>query len=150
MLRACYSARSVSPLEEKGETIFYDGHCALCHNSVKFVLKHDRSGNAFRFAPLQGETFKSRVPAERRGGLPDSIVLQTADRALLARSDAVIHILRRLGGEWKIAAAILAVFPRAIRDSAYDLIAHIRYRVFGKREDLCPVIPPGQRARFDP
>jgi predicted DCC family thiol-disulfide oxidoreductase YuxK len=140
----------VSPLMENTETLFYDGHCALCHHTVKFVLKHDRSGNAFRFAPLQGDTFKSRVPTELRGGLPDSIVLQTADRALRVRSDAVIHILRRLGGGWKIAAAILAAFPRAVRDGAYDFIARIRYRVFGTREDLCPVIPPGQRGRFDP
>jgi len=140
----------VSPLEENSETLFYDGHCALCHDSVVFVLKHDRSGKAFRFAPLQGETFKARVPAEQRGGLPDSIVIRTADGALLARSEAMIHILRRLGGKWKNLAAIVAVVPRTLRDNAYDFIARIRYRVFGTRDDLCPVIPPAQRARFDP
>jgi len=140
----------VPPRDEKTEVLFYDGHCALCHGAVKFVLKHDRSGNAFRFAPLQGETFKTQVSAELRAGLPDSIVIQTADGALLARSDAAIHILRRLGGVWKTLAALLAVVPRAVRDSAYNFIARIRYRVFGTREDLCPVATPAQRARFDP
>lgn len=138
------------PLEGKSETLFYDGHCALCHSSVKFVLRHDRSGNAFRFAPLQGGTFNSQVPEESRRGLPDSIILRTADGALLARSDAMIYILKRLGGGWKIQAAILAAIPRPVRNGMYDFIARIRYRVFGTREDLCPVIPPTQRQRFDP
>ncbi|MGA8223253.1 MAG: DCC1-like thiol-disulfide oxidoreductase family protein [Candidatus Acidiferrales bacterium] len=140
----------MEPLEGKCETIFYDGHCALCHTTVKFVLKHDRSGNAFRFAPLQGETFRAQVPEELRRELPDSVVLRTADGALLARSDAMIYILKRLGGGWKIQAAILAVIPRPVRDGMYDFIARIRYRVFGTREDLCPVILPAQRQRFDP
>ena len=138
------------PRDEKTEVLFYDGHCALCHGAVKFVLKHDRSGNAFRFAPLQGETFKTRVPAELRAGLPDSIVIQTAEGALLARSDAAIHILRRLGGAWRFLAVVLAGIPRVVRDAAYNFIARIRYPVFGTREDLCPIATPAQRARFDP
>ncbi|HXZ10760.1 MAG TPA: DCC1-like thiol-disulfide oxidoreductase family protein [Candidatus Sulfotelmatobacter sp.] len=132
------------------ELLFYDGHCGLCHRSVKFVLKHDRSGKAFRFAPLQGETFAARVPAERRAGLPDSIVVETAEGALLVRSAAFIHILRRLGGTWRILAAILAVIPRPLRDAAYDFIARIRYSIFGRRDDVCPIVPAELRARFDP
>ncbi len=130
--------------------LFYDGHCGLCHGAVKFVLKRDRSGQAFRFAPLQGPTFELRVPAERRAGLPDSIIVLTNEGALLARSDAVLHILRRLGGGWKALAGVLALVPRTLRDAAYDFIAHIRYRIFGKRDELCPIVPPDLRARFDP
>jgi predicted DCC family thiol-disulfide oxidoreductase YuxK len=132
------------------ETIFYDGHCGLCHHAVKFVLKHDRSGTTFRFAPLQGETFRTRVPANRRAILPDSMAVQTIDGSLLMRSNAWIHILRRLGGKWKIVAALAAAVPESLRDMVYTFIARIRYRVFGRRVDLCPLIPPGLRARFDP
>ena len=88
--------------------LFYDGHCALCHRSVKFVLKHDRSGKLFRFAPLQGPTFEARVPAEKRAGLPDSVIVLTNDGALLMRSNAFLHVLRRLGGGWRALAACLA------------------------------------------
>jgi predicted DCC family thiol-disulfide oxidoreductase YuxK len=130
--------------------LFYDGHCGLCHGAVKFVLRRDRTGHAFRFAPLQGPTFEARVPAERRAGLPDSIVVLTNEGALLVRSDAFLHILRRLGGGWKTLAGALALIPRALRDAAYDFIARIRYSVFGKRDDLCPIVPPDLRARFDP
>ena len=130
--------------------VFYDGHCGLCHGAVRFVLAEDRTGNAFRFAPLQGETFQRLVPAEQQAGLPDSIVVRTSDVALLARSDAFIHILHRLGGGWSALAAILRVIPRPVRDTTYDFVARIRYRVFGRRDALCPIVPADLRARFDP
>ena len=130
--------------------LFYDGLCALCHRSVKFVLKHDGSGKLFRFAPLQGPTFEARVPAEKRAGLPDSVVVLTNEGALLVRSNAFLHVLRRLGGGWRALAAVIGVIPRALRDAAYDFIARVRYRVFGTREDSCPVMAPDLRARFDP
>jgi predicted DCC family thiol-disulfide oxidoreductase YuxK len=132
------------------ELLFYDGHCALCHGAVKFVLKRDRSGGAFRFAPLQGETFQSLVSASQRATVPDSIVVLTHTDALLVRSNAFIHILRRLGGGWKILGGALAVVPRPVRDLAYDFVARVRYRVFGKKDDLCPIMPPELRGRFDP
>jgi predicted DCC family thiol-disulfide oxidoreductase YuxK len=132
------------------EILFYDGHCGLCHRTVKFVLLHDRARGAFRFAPLQGETFQRLVPPEQRAGLPDSIVVRREDGVLLARSDAFIYILRRLGGGWGALAAILRVIPRPVRDAVYDLVARIRYRVFGRRDDLCPIVPADLRARFDP
>ena len=143
---ACYALSGVS----NPEVLFYDGHCALCHGAVKFVLKRDRSGKAFRFAPLQGSTFHSRVAPERRANLPDSIVVLTNEGALLVRSDAFVHISRRLGGGWRFWAGLLAAIPRPLRDLVYDFIARIRYRLFGKRDDLCPVTPPELRARFDP
>ena len=138
------------PASPSSELLFYDGHCGLCHRAVKFVLKHDRSGNAFRFAPLQGSTFQSRVFPEQRAALPDSIVVLTDAGSLLVRSDAFVHILRRLGGGWRFLGGIVDVIPRSLRDLAYDFIARVRYRVFGKRDDLCPIVPPDLRARFDP
>lgn len=130
--------------------LFYDGHCALCHGTVKFVLRHDRSGAAFRFAPLQGVTFQERMPAEARTSLPDSIFVLTREKSLLMRSDAIVHILGHLGGFWRAVAGVLAAIPLPVRDAGYNFVARIRYRVFGKREDLCPIVPPDLRARFDP
>jgi predicted DCC family thiol-disulfide oxidoreductase YuxK len=132
------------------ETLFYDGHCGLCHRAVKFVLKRDREGKHFRFAPLQGETFKSKVPEDRRATMPDSMIVETSEGSLLLRSDAWIHILRRLGGGWRLAAVLLSAIPRSVRDLVYDFIASIRYRIFGRRDDLCPIVPPDIRIRFDP
>ncbi|MGH9698350.1 MAG: thiol-disulfide oxidoreductase DCC family protein [Candidatus Acidiferrales bacterium] len=132
------------------ETLFYDGTCGLCHRTVKFVLRRDRAGNLFRFAPLQGSTFEGVIPIEKRAGLPDSIVVRTEAGALLVRSDAVMHILRRLGGGWKCVGSLVGLFPRTIRDAGYDFVARIRYRIFGRRVDYCPMVPPEWRARFLP
>ena len=117
---------------------------------MKFVLKYDRSGTAFRFAPLQGTTFLLKVPVDQRSALPDSMAVQTREGSLLVRSNAFIYILRQLGGGWKTLAAIVALIPRPIRDTAYDFIARVRHHVFGRRNDLCPVLRPDLRSRFDP
>lgn len=132
------------------ETLFYDGHCGLCHRAVRFVLAEDSNDAAFRFAPLQGETFERLVPPGQRAGLPDSIVIQTREGALLVRSSAFIHILRRLGGGWRVVAGILAVVPRPLRDAAYDFVARVRYRIFGRQDDVCPLVLPELRKRFAP
>ncbi len=132
------------------ETIFYDGKCALCQWAVKFVLKHDRGGTAFRFAPLQGETFRARLSPEYRQPLPDSIVMLAASGSLLLRSDAILHILRQLGGGWKVLATMMGSVPRALRDACYDGVASVRYRIFGMRKEWCPAATPEWRARFDP
>jgi predicted DCC family thiol-disulfide oxidoreductase YuxK len=119
------------------ETLFYDGHCGLCHRAVKFVLRHDREA-VFRFAPLQGSAFENTGQ--------DSMVVQTPDGRVLLKSDAWIYILRRIG--WRVTAAACAAFPRAIRDWVYDRVAAVRFRIWGRREDLCPIIPPELRDRF--
>jgi predicted DCC family thiol-disulfide oxidoreductase YuxK len=130
------------------ETLFYDGTCALCHGAVRFVLAEDRA-RGIRFAPLQGEALREQVPDGLRAALPDSLVVLTADGALLSRSTAVLHLLKRTGGLWRLLAGVARVVPAPIRDMAYDGVAQIRYRVFGKRTDLCPVVPSAFRSRFD-
>ncbi len=132
------------------ETLFYDGRCGLCHGVVRFVLARDRSGAAFRFAPLQGESFSRVAGALGEAQRADSVFLRTHSGALLAKSDAVLHVLRRLGGGCGLLAGLLALFPRALRDLGYDVVARLRRRLFGTKDELCPVVPESQRDRFDP
>lgn len=129
------------------DILFYDGSCALCHGAVRFVLAEDRSERAFRFAPLESELFRTHVPESERAALPDSMVLCTADARLLTRSDAVLEVLARLGGLWRIAGALGRVIPRPLRDALYNGIAAVRYRVFGTKVHACPILPPELRER---
>ena len=142
-------ASQSGPAVRSADRIFYDGVCGLCQGYIRFLIKRDRAGDKFRYAPLQGTTFEALVPLERRRSLPDSLVVLTNDGRLLVRSDGVIHILRRLGGFWGVVAGAISVIPRPIRDAVYNFVARIRYRVFGKRKNVCPVTPPDLRARFD-
>lgn len=128
--------------------VFYDGGCGLCHRAVRFALAHDRDGTAFRFAPLDSDAFRAAVPASLRATLPDSIVLLDADGAIHVRSDAILAMGTRLGGPWRVLAAIVGVLPRRLLDVAYDAIARVRLRLFAKPSDVCPMVPPHLRDRF--
>ena len=129
--------------------VFYDGACGLCHRTVRFAIARDRDGRHFRFAALGGKAFCRLVPEALRRGLPDSIVLLTPDGSLLTRSAAVIHILERIGGPWRLPGGLLALVPQGLRDLGYDGIARVRHRLFGRPTDACPVTPPELRARFE-
>jgi predicted DCC family thiol-disulfide oxidoreductase YuxK len=126
-------------------TVFYDGSCALCHGLVRFLLARDRG--AFRFAPLDGPTFRAHSPALRRW--PDSMVLLTDNGQWLVRSEAVLWTLRRLGGVWRVPAAMAGLAPKPVRDALYDWVARHRRQWFGEVAS-CPAVPPEQRARFLP
>jgi predicted DCC family thiol-disulfide oxidoreductase YuxK len=130
------------------DRLFYDGTCGLCHGAVRFMLAEDRSGAAFALASLQGPTWEAAVPTSERLALPDSIAVRTEDGRLLTRSTAVIYLLERLGGLWRALGVAMRIVPRPIRDAVYDLVARIRYRVFGRANTLCPILPPDLRSRF--
>lgn len=130
------------------EMLFYDGHCGLCHRAVRFVLAEDRSGSAFQFAPLQGEFFQQQLSEEEKRGLPDSLVLRTADGRLLTRSSGVLHLMARLGGTWRLLSAAASVVPAKVRDAAYDFVARVRYKLFAQPSETCPLMPAGVRGRF--
>ncbi len=132
------------------ERIFFDGDCGLCHRWVRFALARDRGRELFRFAPLAGPTFAAEVPAADRRGLPDSLVVRTAEGRLLVRSSAALHVLRRIGGPWRVLAAGLGLVPRGLRDRGYDQIARLRRRLFAKPASACPRVPREQAARLDP
>jgi predicted DCC family thiol-disulfide oxidoreductase YuxK len=140
----------IRPVPGGTERIFYDGYCGLCQRSVRLILAEDATGRAFRFAPLQGETFQSLLPAKEREHLPMSMIAQTESGALLTRSAGVMHILRRLGGIYRVLAGLLSLLPPVLRDRLYDFVARIRHRLFRRPTEACPLMPPHLRTRFDP
>jgi len=131
------------------DTVFYDGGCALCHRTVRFLVARDRDGSRFRFAPLGGALFRAELSELERAGLPDAIAVRSADGRLLVRSAAALRLGARLGGAYGALARAFALVPERLRDLVYDAIARSRYRVFGREPDACPVLPPELRARFD-
>jgi predicted DCC family thiol-disulfide oxidoreductase YuxK len=127
-------------------TILFDGVCNLCHGLVQFIIARDPHAR-FRFASLQSEAGQRLMP----GGVnpdpdnPDSVVLLEDGRAY-THSDAILRILRHLGGPWRL-LAVGAVLPRALRDAAYRFVARNRYRWFG-RQNECWLPTPELKARF--
>ena len=130
--------------------VLFDGVCGLCDKSVQWLLEHDPEGK-LRFAPLQGETAEAVLA--RHPNLPaklDSIIFveqgDGGEEKAYARSRAVFHIVRHLGGAWR-ALAVFRFFPAFLTDIGYRFIAAIRYKVWGKLE-ACRVPSPEERARF--
>lgn len=130
--------------------VLYDGVCGLCNRLVQFMLRHDRD-ELFRFASLQSP-FVAEILL--RHGIPpdlDSVYVvlnyQEPGEQLLARSDAILFILKKLRWHWAVLGTFGALLPRAVRDAAYNVIARNRYRIWGKYE-TCPLPDPKQRHRF--
>ena len=143
---------ALSPAAELPQTlpsrlVLYDGVCGFCNASIQFILARD-PGGSFHFAPLQGETAASLrqkypiIPADI-----DTIVLVEAGQVYL-RSEAALRVAGQLSGpagwlRWCL------VLPRFLTDFGYQLVASVRYRIWGRLE-ACPVPKMEQRARFLP
>jgi len=138
-------------MDDANPIILYDGVCGLCNRLVQFLLRHDKRKH-LRFASLQSD-FAGAVL--RRHGL-DPKDLDTfhfvenydqQNERVVDRSDAVLKAGRALGGVWAMLASVASIFPRALLDPLYRLVARNRYRVFGKFES-CMLPDPSQRNRF--
>ena len=128
--------------------VFYDGYCVLCSKSVDFILYRDHRAK-FRFASLQSDfskriLTKSGYPIEHIQNLNNVVYLR--NDVLKIKSDAVLSILWDLGGIYRTSFLVYLV-PRVVRDFAYDRVAKLRYRIFGKR-DTCRVPTPQEMSRF--
>ena len=135
---------------QRVDTIFFDGNCGVCHGFVRLVLAEDtRAGQParFRFAPLHGEAFGSQVDPRRAATLSDSVVVATAGD-VLEQSDAVVHVLARLGGLWGLIARVLRVVPRPLRDRGYALFARLRKCLLAAPKSACPMMPAELQSRF--
>lgn len=114
------------------EIIYFDGDCNLCGRFVDFLLERDQA-KILRFAPLQGETARARLPSsylERLG----TVILES-DGKFYVRSTAALKIVSRLGGVY-VYVNLFRLIPRPLRDAVYRIIAKKRYLWFGRRNNL--------------
>jgi predicted DCC family thiol-disulfide oxidoreductase YuxK len=124
--------------------ILFDGTCAFCERSVRFIASRDQG--YFRFGASQnaaGQALLAKFGTTREAAR--SLILIEGGQIYL-RSDAVLRVARRMSAPWRFAAVLLAV-PRPIRDLVYRLVAAIRHRIAG-RSNACDIPPPEIRARL--
>lgn len=130
--------------------VLYDGVCGLCNGLNQFLLKRDRRDH-FRFASLQSEFAASLLKQYGINAVDLDTVYVCADygqesERLLSRSDAILHVLGKLGGVWSILRVGQAL-PKSLRDALYNVVARNRYRVFGKY-DVCLMPEERYRRKF--
>jgi predicted DCC family thiol-disulfide oxidoreductase YuxK len=124
--------------------ILFDGTCAFCERSIRFIATRDRG--YFRFGASQnpeGRALLARFGTSRESAR--SIIL-IEDGQLYLRSEATLRIASHLTSPWNYARVFLWV-PRPIRDAAYRVVAAIRTRIAG-RSNACEIPPPEIRNRL--
>jgi predicted DCC family thiol-disulfide oxidoreductase YuxK len=130
--------------------VFYDGLCGLCNGLNQFLLKRDKHDH-FRFASLQSKFANSVLQRHGVSALDlDTVYVvldyEKANERLLARSDAILHVLRQLGGVWSV-FQLVRVIPKFLRNGVYNVVARNRYRMFGKY-DTCLMPEERYRRKF--
>jgi predicted DCC family thiol-disulfide oxidoreductase YuxK len=121
------SVPTASPL------IVFDDMCVLCSGFVQWVIRHDRR-RLFRFASAQGPLGQAlyRDLGLDTGAFETNLVV--VDGVAYGKLRGYIEVAARLGGVWRIIAAVLRVAPARLGDWVYDVIAKNRYALFGRRE----------------
>jgi predicted DCC family thiol-disulfide oxidoreductase YuxK len=124
--------------------ILFDGTCAFCERSVRFIATRD--SGYFKFGASQNPA--GRALLEQYGTTRDAArsIILIEDGQLSLRSTASLKIARRLNPPWRWAAVLLLV-PLPIRDAVYRAVAAIRHRLAGP-SNACEIPPPEIRARM--
>ena len=121
--------------QEKTSKILYDGDCALCKRSVRFIARHDGAGR-FEFLPLQSVQGKEWL---KKMGYPedynDSVMLIDGNDKYTS-SDAVFNIMGKLNQPWSWLYC-LKFIPRPVRDFFYHFISKVRHRKFVQKMLSC-------------
>jgi predicted DCC family thiol-disulfide oxidoreductase YuxK len=73
------------------------------------------------------------------------VAVLTPEQRIYRRSDAVVEALALLGRPGLSKA--LSMVPRVVCEAGYEVVARLRYRVFGRYE-VCPIPPMKVRERF--
>jgi predicted DCC family thiol-disulfide oxidoreductase YuxK len=76
------------------------------------------------------------------------VLVQPPGEAMLPRAEGALELGQRLGGVWRLMTIVVGWIPLAILNSGYDFIARIRYRLFARPDDACPILPKHLRDRF--
>lgn len=116
------------PTDNNKIIILFDGVCNMCVSSVNFIIKRD-SKDVFRFASLQGDVGQKMI---KKYSLSINSIVLIKNGQVKTKSSAVLSILCHLNTFWK-ALLIFYIVPYPIRDILYNIVAKIRYSLFGKR-----------------
>lgn len=125
--------------------VLFDGECAFCEGSARFIARHDRRGH-FRFGASQsarGASLLAEFGLSRE--MTQSIVL-IEDGQVFLRSTAALRIAGRLPWPWSLARILLHV-PLPVRDGAYRVVSALRRRIAGPAI-ACDIPPREIRGRL--
>ena len=125
-------------------TVHYDGTCSLCHGFITHILNIDYA-NITYFVPLQ----KGNTTKHADFDTLESVIIDIDGRAY-TKYKGVLELYRHIGGIWRILSYTMLLVPIELGDKLYDMVAKNRYRIFGKEQNLCPLVPDSLLYKFKP
>ena len=128
-----------------GGIVLFDGTCAFCEGSVRFMAKRDAAGY-LRFGASQSPRGMELLAHYGLNRESTRSIIFIEDGQVHIRSTATLRIASHLGFPWKLAAALLWI-PVPIRDAVYRIVASIRHRLAGP-SNACEIPPPEIRSRM--
>ena len=138
------TVEELKQLSYKHPIIAYDGHCFLCHKTIKVFMKNDAKG-VIRFVQLQdkiGEELINHSAIEKE----DETVILLQYGRIYTHSDVAIKISKFLSFPYRL-MAVFAILPKTFRDYGYRWISKNRYRWFGRSES-CIVMSSDEKERI--
>lgn len=129
----------------EGKVILFDGVCNFCNSSVNFIIDKDKH-NIFRFASLQSDFGQKRLKEYNLPTEKLSTLILISDNKYFTKTTAALKIAKDLSFPYNLSYVFIIV-PPFIRNVFYDLIAHNRYKWFGKK-DACRIPSASERAKF--
>ena len=124
--------------------LLFDGICNFCNRWVNFIIRHDKK-NKFRFATLQSDAGKKLLRDYQIPSKINSAVL-IDDGKVYLKSSVGLRILKHLEGIY-YPLYFLSIIPPFIHNIVYDIVAHNRYKLWGKREQ-CMIPSENIKERF--
>ena len=126
----------------KKDIIIYDGVCKMCNVFFRWVHKNDKK-DIFMFTSFQSDYTSTKMDILKDS---NSIAVILADGTVLRKINAIKHILKETK-KFIIISLILKIVPNFITNFLYDIIADLRYVVFG-RYDSCPILDEKYKSKF--
>jgi predicted DCC family thiol-disulfide oxidoreductase YuxK len=131
-------------LKEATNILLFDGVCNLCNNAVKFIIKRDKKA-LIKFASLQSAIGQNLLLQHQLAFKNFDSFVYIKDDIYYLKSTAALHLLKDIGGIWKLFYAFI-IIPPPIRDFIYSVVANNRYKWFGKANDcMIPTLALQQR-----
>lgn len=117
------------PATEK-PVVLIDKECILCSRTVAFIYRHAVEGKFYILSLFSAEGKAVLQEHDLPADYSQSLVLCLHNKAYV-KSDAALLLFREMKGAYRWLYGLI-IFPRALRDGVYDLIARHRHKLFSR------------------